>query len=48
MFAAQNGHDPCVHALIMAKADLEKQTAKGFTALMLACQNGHSEVSRIA
>ena len=32
----------------MAKANLEKQTAKGNTALLLACQNGHSEVSHIA
>ena len=35
-------------ALLKAGADLEKQSAKGNTALMLSCQNGHSEVSRIA
>ena len=30
--------------LIEAKADLEKQTAKGSTALILAAQNGHVQV----
>ena len=33
-------------ALIEAKADLEKQTAKGSTALILAAQNGHEQVAR--
>ena len=33
-------------ALIEAKADLEKQSAKGNTALILSCQNGHERVAR--
>ena len=31
-------------ALLEAKADLEKKTAKGNTALILAAQNGHEQV----
>ena len=30
--------------MIEAKANLEAQENKGFTPLILACQNGHSEV----
>ena len=41
MLCAQMGHDQCARALIEAKVDLDKQTAKGFTALMLSAQNGH-------
>ena len=46
MFASQNGHDLCARALIEAGADLEKQTAKGSTALIFACQNGHDLCAR--
>jgi ankyrin repeat protein len=31
-------------ALIEAKADLDKQTKIGNTALILACQNGHEQL----
>ena len=46
MWAAQFGHDLCARALLEAKADLEKQTAKGWTALILSCQNGHDLCAR--
>ena len=38
------GNEPCTLALLEAKADLEKQTALGSTALMLAAQTGHEHV----
>ena len=41
MLTCQNGHELCARALIEAKVDLEKQTAKGNTALILSCSNGH-------
>ena len=37
-------HEQVALDLIKAGADLEKQIDSGHTALMLACQNGHSEV----
>ena len=37
-------HEQVALDLIKAGADLEKQLNSGHTALMLACQNGHSEV----
>ena len=36
--------DAAIWALVEKGANLEAQTHKGFTALMLACKNGHSEV----
>ena len=38
-------HEQVALELIKAGANLEAQMNQGFTALMLACQNGHSEVS---
>jgi ankyrin repeat protein len=43
MLAAQNGHKRCALELIKAKADLEKQTKIGNTALIFACQSGHEQ-----
>ena len=45
MFAAQNNHEQCLRELLVAKADPNKANAKGFVALMHACQSGHLEVS---
>ena len=46
MLSSQNGHELVARDLIKAGADLEKQTAKGSTALMLAAQNNHDRVAR--
>ena len=37
-------HEQVALDLIKAGSDLEKQAANSFTALMLACQNGHNKV----
>ena len=37
-------HEQVARALIKNGADLEKQTAKGNTALILSAQNGHEQV----
>ena len=43
MWAAKFGNERCLLELIKAGADLEKKTAKGSTALIIAAQNGHKE-----
>ena len=45
MLSCQNGHEGCSRELLVAKADPNKANAKGFVALMHACQSGHLEVS---
>jgi ankyrin repeat protein len=44
MFAAQNGHEQVALVLLEAKADPNKATPNGVTALMFAAQNGHEQV----
>lgn len=45
IWAAQNGHEPVVAALVKAGADVNARTSKGgTTALALAAQNGHEAI----
>ena len=37
--------EQCASNLLKANADPNKATNNGYTALMLSCQNGHTEVS---
>jgi len=46
MAASENGHEPCVRALIEARADVEKQCKDGVTAIMIASRNGHEPCVR--
>ena len=41
IFAARNGHEPCLRALLEAKADPNQAESDGRTALIVAAQNGH-------
>ena len=43
---APHHHEQVARALIEAKADLEKQSKIGNTALIIACQNGHEPCAR--
>jgi ankyrin repeat protein len=47
MLAAQNGHELCLRVLLEAKADPNKATSDGETALMFAAQNGHELCLRV-
>ena len=45
MFASLNGNEQCARNLLEANAEPNKAANQGETALMVACQNGHLEVS---
>ena len=47
MAAAKNGHEPCLRALLEAKADPTQATSDGATALIAAAQNGHEPCLRV-
>ena len=47
MLSAQNGHELVARVLLKAKADPNKATKLGTTALMKASENGHELVARV-
>ena len=43
--AAENGHEPCLRALLAAGADVNTQDYHGWTALMKAADGGHVQIA---
>ena len=47
MIAAREGYLPIVLALLEAGADVQARTQAGYTAIMLAEENGHEEIFEV-
>ena len=47
MSASGKGHPEITQALLAAGADVNAKSERGFTALMLASENGHSEIVQL-
>jgi len=46
MYASENGHEPCVRALIETGANINATNKLGQTALKLASSKGHAPCAR--
>ena len=47
MLATECGHEPVVQTLISEGANVNIQDSYGWTALMLASQNGHFQIAEL-